>query len=298
MVKTSKNNDSAKKSYLIMTREDLVKILLEQIEHGKMIAALPVMSKMVQEYYGRNFRYVYDKEQEKFFNKERKTWVEYVQEVLKHAFTEPDNEYLKEFTDAGVSLIIVSGTDYIQEERDEINDKITCLESLIKRLPLIPSAIDNGQENKNTTDVSSKKVFIVHGHDSLARTEVELLVNKLGYEPIVLFKQASGGKTIIEKLEDETQRAAFAIVLYTACDMGRAKDTETESPRARQNVVFEHGYLCAKLGRNKVCALVEQGVEQPSDLAGVIYISLNDSWNYIVAKEMQKAGLQVDLNKI
>lgn len=298
MVKARKNNDSPKTSYLIMTREELVKILLEQIDAGKKIAVMPVMSNMVQEYYGRSFRYVYDKEQEKSFNKERRAWVEYVQEVLKRAFTEPDNEYLKEFTDAGVSLIIVAGEDYIQEERDEIYDKVAYLESLIKRLPIIPSAFDSESENTSTTNITSNNVFIVHGHDSLVRTEVELLVKKLGYEPIVLFKQASGGKTIIEKLEDETKEAAFAIVLYTACDMGRDKDTETESPRARQNVVFEHGYLCAKLGRNKVCALVEQGVEQPGDLAGVIYISLKDSWTYLVAKEMQKAGMQVDLNKI
>lgn len=42
--------------------------------------------------------------------------------------------------------------------------------------------------------------------------------------------------------------------------------------RARQNVIFEHGYMVAKLGRDKVIALVDQGVEIPGDLSGVIYI--------------------------
>ena len=36
-------------------------------------------------------------------------------------------------------------------------------------------------------------------------------------------------------------------------------DTDLK-PRARQNVVFEHGYLIGKLGRNKVCALVKEEV--------------------------------------
>ena len=63
-------------------------------------------------------------------------------------------------------------------------------------------------------------------------------------------------------------------------------------------MVFEHGYLSAKLGRNHVCALVEPGIEVPSDLAGVVYIQLSGPWEYMTAKEMKQAGLDVDLNKL
>ena len=31
--------------------------------------------------------------------------------------------------------------------------------------------------------------------------------------------------------------------------------------RARQNVVFEHGYLIGRLGRSNVCALVKDDIE-------------------------------------
>ncbi|MGR4069630.1 TIR domain-containing protein [Billgrantia sp. C5P2] len=43
----------------------------------------------------------------------------------------------------------------------------------------------------------------------------------------------------------------FVIVLYTACDHGRgAHESQVrQKNRARQNGVFEHGYLMAKLGR-------------------------------------------------
>lgn len=125
---------------------------------------------------------------------------------------------------------------------------------------------------------------------------MELLIKKIGYEPIVLFKQASGGKTIIEKFEEETESVVFAIILYTACDYGRDKQESKEQPRARQNVVFEHGYLSAKLGRSRVCALVEPGIEVPGDLAGVVYIQLSGTWEYMLAKEMKQAGLEIDLN--
>ena len=61
-------------------------------------------------------------------------------------------------------------------------------------------------------------------------------------------------------------------------------------------MVFEHGFLSAKLGRDHVCALVEPGVEVPGDLAGVVYVPLSGPWEYMIAKEMKQAGLEIDLN--
>ena len=82
--------------------------------------------------------------------------------------------------------------------------------------------------------------------------------------------------------------------------MGKAKESSDLNPRARQNVVFEHGYMCAHLGRKKVVALLENGIEQPGDLEGVIYIKLDDAglWQMKVAQEMKAVGLDVDLNKL
>ena len=45
--------------------------------------------------------------------------------------------------------------------------------------------------------------------------------------------------------------------------------------RARQNVVFEHGYLIAKLGRKNVCALVRDNIEVPNDISGIVYVPLD-----------------------
>ena len=146
----------------------------------------------------------------------------------------------------------------------------------------------------------SNKVFIVHGHSELLISQTEAFLQRLGFEPVVLRNQANQGKTVIEKLESNTD-VTFAIVLYTACDRGSLNDDKAQlKPRARQNVVFEHGYLNSKLGRNRVCALVEEGVEPPSDLAGVVYIPIDRSgaWKILVAKEMKAAGLDVDLNKV
>lgn len=291
------NTSSQQRCVLIIPRKELIEHLKTQIERGKQVVQMPVATDVSLNYFGHAADIMYDKGQEDAFNNERRKWQEFVEELLKQSFSVTNNEYHKAFCEAGQSLIFVPGQDYIQEERDEINKKVAYLESLIERLPIIPSSVESSIAPKEQPHPSrSKKVFIVHGHDVANRAEVELFVKKLGYEPIVLFKQASGGKTIIEKLEEETDSVCFAIILYTACDFGRDKLDGKEQPRARQNVVFEHGYLSAKLGCDHVCALVEPGIEVPSDLAGVVYIPLSGPWDYQIAKEMKQAGLEIDLN--
>jgi len=68
--------------------------------------------------------------------------------------------------------------------------------------------------------------------------------------------------------------------------------------RARQNVVFEHGYLIAKLGRKNVCALVRDNIEVPNDISGIVYVPLdkNDGWKIALAKEMKSAGYKINFN--
>ncbi len=138
------------------------------------------------------------------------------------------------------------------------------------------------------------KVFLVHGWDNAAKQEVARHIESIGIQVIVLHEQASSGMTIIEKIEYYSNEADFALILYTACDRGRGV-TETKIParnRARQNVVFEHGYLMAKLGRSNVCALVKGEIETPNDISGVVYVALDPvgAWKIEVNKELQACG--------
>ncbi|KRU23757.1 TIR domain-containing protein [Psychrobacter pocilloporae] len=166
----------------------------------------------------------------------------------------------------------------------ELFDKV---ESTTKKEPLIMK--------------DSSKVFIVHGHDDGAKNEVARFVEKLGFEAKILHEQVDSGATIIEKLEKHTD-VGFAIVLYTACDIGGVIKSKLEDlkPRARQNVVFEHGLLIGKIGRANVVALVKGDVEIPNDISGVVYKSMDTggSWKYSIAREMKSSGYDVDMNKI
>jgi len=145
---------------------------------------------------------------------------------------------------------------------------------------------------------SKTKIFIVHGHDDGLKNEVALFVQRLGIEPIILHEQANRGHTIIEKIEANSD-VGFAIVLYTPCDMGRVSSSKEEKPRARQNVVFEHGYFVAKLGRENVVALNKGYVEVPNDLSGMIYTSYDqNTWKRDIAHELHHSGYNIDFSRV
>jgi predicted nucleotide-binding protein len=149
---------------------------------------------------------------------------------------------------------------------------------------------NNTQNEMNNKD--GKEVFIVHGHDEAFKNEVALFISDLNLSYVILHKKANLGNTLIEKLEKETDNIAFAIILYTACDVGRSKrKSKGLKNRARQNVVFEHGYLIAKLGRGKVCLLQKGNIELPSDISGVVYSRSSSNWKEDLRIELKAVGL-------
>lgn len=143
---------------------------------------------------------------------------------------------------------------------------------------------------------SFQKVFIIHGHDHALKQEVARIIEKQGIEAVILSEQANGGKTIIEKIEENSDVGA-AICLFTGDDYGRAKDATSENLRARQNVVFEAGYFMGKLGRGNVILIASPDIEIPSDLQGVVYTN-KDMWQTDVLRELKAIGYNVDFNKL
>lgn len=140
----------------------------------------------------------------------------------------------------------------------------------------------------------SSKVFIAHGHDTVALRVVKGFLEGIGIKPIILFEEADRGDTIIEKLERCCREADFAIVLFTADDFGYSKEKPTEVKyRARQNVIFELGYLAARLGRRRVRVLYRNGVEIPTDFMGVLYIEMDTpgKWKDKLTRELGDAGV-------
>lgn len=183
---------------------------------------------------------------------------------------------------------------YISEEFTPILDALEFGQPI--RQP-VQASNSQSLSKRSVVARNKRKVFIVHGRDNEAKQEVSRFIEKLGLEAIILHEQASAGMTIIEKIEHYSNDADFALVLYTACDHGRGVHESNIPPknRARQNVVFEHGYLMAKLGRENVCSLVKGNIETPNDISGVVYVELDPmgAWKNEVAKELKACGYAI-----
>jgi hypothetical protein len=145
---------------------------------------------------------------------------------------------------------------------------------------------------------TSNKVFIVHGHDGEARETVARFLEKMGFQAIILHEQANQGRTVIEKVEANSD-VGFAVVLLTPDDEGCVQGGRLE-PRARQNVLLELGYFIGRLSRARVCALKRGDLEIPSDFAGVVWEKMDagSGWKLALARELKAAGYDVDLNKV
>lgn len=207
----------------------------------------------------------------------------------------------RRFANTYFSPLVWCGSDMEQENRDAIE---WCCDGLKTCKAIFETYLEDiADENSATTQVAKEpnpnnmdKIFIVHGHDGELKHAVARLVEKQGLEAIILSEQANKGKTIIEKFEENSD-VSGAICLFTADDLGHAKATQDEQPRARQNVVFEAGYFMGKLSRGRVVIIAESGMELPSDMQGIVYTNKNN-WEVDVLRELNAMGYAIDLNKL
>lgn len=275
---------------LLVSRENAKQRISEQIGRGQSILE--------------KVRYVLNEPLLRTAKQEEEKWRAYNCDLLSSLFS--TNAISEEFKVADFYPIAFFGDYSIQDEGRDfklgIEKGITYLDSLIERLEFFKEKEDVAKSNiPNPTTMlpHSNKVFLVHGQDDGAKEMVARVIEKLNLEAVILHEQVNSGDTIIEKFEKNANVCSYAIVLLTPDDIGYPKNkTELASPRARQNVVFELGYFFAKLGRNRVCAILKENVEIPSDISGVVYVHLRDEWKFTLAKELKYAGFDVNVNAL
>jgi predicted nucleotide-binding protein len=152
-------------------------------------------------------------------------------------------------------------------------------------------------EVAGSTFFGSKEVFIIHGHNEPARTQLKLMLQGLGLNPVVLSEQSDKGMTVIEKFEYYANACSFAFALMTPDDIVAGPDGANSIWRARPNVTLEIGWFMARLGRTRVVLLYQhhgQELEIPSDLQGVLYLPFKESVLEVAPElsfRMREAGL-------
>ncbi len=233
-------------------------------------------------------------------------WDSFNSELLRRIFT--TEEAAREYDFWGVASIAYhepSLGERIADVYKNVDKKIHRLDSLIERLELIPLSqqVAASQPSESpTTSPRSKKVFVVHGHDEVAKTGLEVFLHEIGLEPIVLHRQADQGLTVIEKFEKHSD-VGYAFILltpdevaYHVADDPKPDTDRKKELRARPNVIFEFGYFVGKLGRSKVCCVYTGDVSLPSDVNGMIYKRYEKSIEevaYSVIKDLKASGYGV-----
>ena len=140
---------------------------------------------------------------------------------------------------------------------------------------------------------ATRTVFLIHGKDELNLLKLERLLEKKWNLNVIIMRDKPGkGRTLVEKFEQEAQPATFAIALFSPDDFVQAADADYV--QARPNVIFELGYFYGRLGRERVCILLEKGTKIHSDLEGINVIHFEESVEEKVAdleKELRAADL-------
>lgn len=140
-------------------------------------------------------------------------------------------------------------------------------------------------------------VFIVHGHDSRSKSELESLLHRIGANPRTFDSlPKKGSQTVIELLEEHIPVADAIVTLLTPDDEGRRSgDSTALAPRARENVLVEAGFaMISRRPRSVLVAL--GGVSIPSDFEGIHRVQ-DAEWSegvaIRVAKRLREMGLAV-----
>jgi predicted nucleotide-binding protein len=151
----------------------------------------------------------------------------------------------------------------------------------------------------------TKQVVLAHGRNEKWRQAVASLLEQTGSHEIVILNERRNERgTLVEQFGAQAPGSRYAVVLLTADDIGAPRlESEEEayfSPRARQGVVFEMGFLVAALTPGCVCVLYEDGVELPCDLEGIAYVrlDLSGAWRPKLLLHLRKAGFDYDLNRL
>lgn len=237
-------------------------------------------------------------------------WNSFNSELLKRIFT--TDELAKEYDSWGAMVVSMrepSLGEKIADVYKDIDKKIHRIDSIIERLELVPlSANTQSQPLQQAGNESAanqpknKKVFVVHGRDEIAKTNLEVFLHEIDLEPVVLHRQADEGLTVIEKFEKHSD-VGYAFILltpdevaYLAPDDAKPDADRQKERRARPNVIFEFGYFVGKLGRSRVCCLYTGDVTLPSDVSGMIYKRYERSIEevaYSVIKDLKASGYAI-----
>ena len=138
---------------------------------------------------------------------------------------------------------------------------------LIGRINEIFEIRANSELSQPSPTTVQLRVFITHGRSPDWRAVQAFVERDVGLSTVELAQEPNLGRTIVEKLEDGARRCDCAVIVMTGDDLANGDEV-----RVRENVMHEIGYFHGLYGRKNVVLLHEDGVNTPTNLAGIAYV--------------------------
>lgn len=111
------------------------------------------------------------------------------------------------------------------------------------------------------------RIAIGHGRNPAWRDVKDYLHDQCGFAVEAFETDGQVSLSLPDVIASLGSQSNMAILVLTGED--KTADGKT---RARQNVIHELGKFQERFGNNKTIALVEKGVELPSNVSGIIYV--------------------------
>lgn len=140
------------------------------------------------------------------------------------------------------------------------------IERLVRDIDQIFEIRANSELEQPKNDEAKRRVFISHGQSDDWRHVQPFIDKDVGLATLELAQEPNQGRTVIEKLNDYASRCDSAVIVMTGDDVAG-----NDEARVRENVMHETGFFQGRYGRNYVILLHEEGVNIPTNLAGVVY---------------------------
>lgn len=203
--------------------------------------------------------------------KEYYKWHQFNTDLLRRLF---DTEEISEQYSAWYGMAgggRSSFTEELQYHYSNIEGQMQKLESIKERLSLFDEpALTPAVLSAPPVAVAApkpKRIFISHGRSDLWRQVQAYIEKDIGIPTLELAQEANRGRTVLQKLWEESSKCSFAVIVMTGDDL--AADG---TPRARENVMHEIGLFQGRYGLENVCVLHEENTNIPTNIHGLVYI--------------------------
>lgn len=223
-----------------------------------------------------------------------------VEEIRRHVNYLDDEYYLEyKLADGGMctSNLTIEGIK-LCENRAEIFEQFSAIK-----------AYESNKNYESEGNADTKKLFVVHGRNELARRAIFDFLRSIDLKPIewseALALTKQGAPYIGDVLDKAFSEAQAVIVLLTGDDLARIgtrfilpnENKEELSPQARPNVLFEAGMAFGRHPERTI--LVQIGnIRNFSDIAGrhIIYLNNSVEKRQELIDRLKIAGCNVDIS--